>query len=286
MSSKPSDQNPEARAQAGGATNGGTLGQQLRRAREQRGVSLREISDQTRISMRHLEAIEADDYKHLPGGIFNRSFIKSYARIIRFDEREALDAYARTAQEHGETPDEVATSPTRSRIYMDGESTRSPLVTALLSAVILGLLILVVYAGLHWYRRTEVGALKSNATANDTGNAANNQTTQNNAPPANASTANVAPATAGLQVQVKAKGEDVWLDARVDEEDLPDAILKQDESREFKAQNRLSLKFSRDKINALEVSINGQVARSPAPPPKGRNMEWVINKDDYKQFLP
>lgn len=285
MSSKPSDQNPEARAQAGGATNGGTLGQQLRRAREQRGVSLREISDQTRISMRHLEAIEADDYKHLPGGIFNRSFIKSYARIIKFNEGEALDAYARTAQEHGETPDEVATSPTRSRIYMDGESTRSPLVTALLSAVILGLLSLVVYAGLHWYRRTEVGALKSGATANDA--PINNQTaTQNNAPPANSvAPAGVAPATDGLQVQVKAKGEDVWLDARVDEEDLPDAILKQDASREFKAQNRLSLKFSRDKVNALEVSINGQVARAPAPPPKG-NMEWVINKDDYKQFLP
>src|SRR5437763_15260426 len=58
VNSKTSDETPEGGTRAGGAD--GTLGEQLRRARNERGISLREISEQTRITMRHLEAIEAD----------------------------------------------------------------------------------------------------------------------------------------------------------------------------------------------------------------------------------
>ena len=68
-----------------------TIGEQLRLAREDRGIPLREISDQTRISVHYLEAIESNDYKRLPGGIFNRSFVKAYAKYIGYDEKEAID---------------------------------------------------------------------------------------------------------------------------------------------------------------------------------------------------
>src|SRR3954469_5986108 len=128
-----------------------SFGEQLRLAREVRGVTLRHISDQTRISIRYLEAIESDDYKRLPGGIFNRSFIKAYAKQIGFDEAEAVEGYLRTAREQGE-PDEVATSPSRSHVYTDAGS-RSPLVTLLLTVVILAVLSLGVYAVVHWYQR-------------------------------------------------------------------------------------------------------------------------------------
>ena len=63
-----------------------------------------------------------------------------------------LRLHAREARERGETED-VATSPRRSHVYT-GDVARSPAVTALLTAIVLGLLVLIVYAGLHWYRRT------------------------------------------------------------------------------------------------------------------------------------
>jgi cytoskeleton protein RodZ len=63
-----------------------SIGEKLRLARETRGIALRDISDQTRISMRYLEAIESDDYRRLPGGIFNRSFIRAYAKSIGYDD--------------------------------------------------------------------------------------------------------------------------------------------------------------------------------------------------------
>jgi cytoskeleton protein RodZ len=68
-----------------------SIGEKLRLEREAHGIALRDISEQTRISMRYLEAIESDDYGRLPGGIFNRSFIRAYAKFVGFDEQEAIE---------------------------------------------------------------------------------------------------------------------------------------------------------------------------------------------------
>ena len=130
-----------------------TIGEKLRLAREERGISLRDISEQTRISMRYLEAIETDDYKRLPGGIFNKSFIKSYARYIGYDEREAIEGYANTLREKGESPDEPQSIRPKSLVYTDASSNRSPLVTLLLAIFILAILSLGAIAALHWYQR-------------------------------------------------------------------------------------------------------------------------------------
>ncbi len=261
---------------AGGAD--GSLGEQLRRAREARNVTLREISEQSRITMRHLEAIETDDYKHLPGGIFNKSFIKAYARHIHFDENRALELYARTMRERGESEEEVATSPRRSQIYTDGDAARPPFVTALLSIIIIGIIVLVVYAGYHWYRRTENTTAKApTATATDT--------KQGNPAPAQPTTpaANV---PAGFSIQVKAKGEDVWLSTSVDEEKRSDMTLKSEETKQFAPQARLAIRYSKTKADKLEVSINGQVAQAPTATPKAGIVEWTITKDNYREFLP
>src|SRR5260370_17022289 len=117
-----------------------SIGEQLRLAREGRGVALREISDQTKISVRYLEAIEANDYGRLPGGIFNRSFIKSYARCVGYNEKEAIEGYTRYMREHGDSGDEVATTPFHSKVYTDTPATRSPFLTVILAILILGLL--------------------------------------------------------------------------------------------------------------------------------------------------
>jgi len=126
----------------------------LRLEREARGIALRDISEQTRISMRYLEGIEADDYRRLPGGIFNRSFIRAYAKFIGYDEQEAIEEYTRTLREHGESTDE-STKSFRSVVYTDeGPHNRSPLLTLLLAVVILAILSLGVWAGLHFYQRS------------------------------------------------------------------------------------------------------------------------------------
>ena len=125
----------------------------MRLARETRGIALRDISEQTRISMRYLEAIESDDYRRLPGGIFNRSFIRAYAKFIGYDEDQAMDEYARTLRERGESDEESSQRPYKSLVYTEDSGQRSPIMNLLLAIVILAVLSLCVWAGLHFYQR-------------------------------------------------------------------------------------------------------------------------------------
>jgi cytoskeleton protein RodZ len=130
-----------------------SIGEQLRLAREERGIGLREICDQTRISVHYLEAIEANDYKRLPGGVFNRSFIKAYARCVGYDEREAIEGYTRYLREHGDSSDDVNTTPMQSKVYTESPATRSPLLTVVLAVLILALLTAAALAALHWFQK-------------------------------------------------------------------------------------------------------------------------------------
>jgi cytoskeletal protein RodZ len=61
--------------------------------RRNRGISLQQIAESTKISIRSLEAIEQGDFRKLPGGIYNTSYIKQYARAIDYDEGEILKVY-------------------------------------------------------------------------------------------------------------------------------------------------------------------------------------------------
>jgi len=68
------------------------FGEKLRLEREMRGVSLREIADATKISVRFLQALEEDRVDVLPGGLFPRAFVKQYALFLGLDaERLAAD---------------------------------------------------------------------------------------------------------------------------------------------------------------------------------------------------
>lgn len=62
-----------------------SLGQKLKDERTRQGKQIRTIAEELRIGSRYLEAIEADDWKQLPGGFFNRSFIRQYAVALGFD---------------------------------------------------------------------------------------------------------------------------------------------------------------------------------------------------------
>jgi cytoskeleton protein RodZ len=64
--------------------------------RQHRGISLRQIAETTKISIRFLQAIEEGDFKQLPGGIYDTSYIRQYAREIGCEETKLL-AYYRAA---------------------------------------------------------------------------------------------------------------------------------------------------------------------------------------------
>ena len=253
-----------------------SFGEQLRLAREARGITLRQISDQTRISIRYLEAIEADDYKRLPGGIFNRSFIKSYAKQIGFDEKEAVEGYLRTAREQGE-PDEVATTPYRSHVYTDGGS-RSPLITLLLTILILAILSLGVYAALHWYQRREA----ERANNNNQSSANNTHGTQ----PAN-STANQNSSTqtpAFKNISITARDKNIYVSWQVDDaKRMSPGFLGPGKPviGPLNPQERLLIRYDKKDASLLEITIDGHPVKNV---PDDRT-QIEITKDNYADLV-
>ncbi len=71
----------------------GAFGEKLRQQRERRGLSLEAISTTTKISTRMLRAIEDERFDQLPGGVFNKGFVRAYARQVGLNEEEAITAY-------------------------------------------------------------------------------------------------------------------------------------------------------------------------------------------------
>jgi len=72
----------------------GTFGESLKREREMRGVTLEEIAAATRIATRFLRAIENEEWDQLPGGVFNRGFVRAVARYLGLDEENTVAEYA------------------------------------------------------------------------------------------------------------------------------------------------------------------------------------------------
>lgn len=77
----------------------GSFGEHLRREREMRGISLDEIVATTKIGRRLLVALEAEQFELLPGGIFNKSYVRAYAKCVGMDEDEAVAEYLQAAHE-------------------------------------------------------------------------------------------------------------------------------------------------------------------------------------------
>src|SRR5881394_2959256 len=69
------------------------VGRTLREARERRGVSLRQIANATKIAMSALEALERNDISRLPGGIFSRAFVRSYAIEVGLDPETTIQDF-------------------------------------------------------------------------------------------------------------------------------------------------------------------------------------------------
>ncbi|MGB8114755.1 MAG: helix-turn-helix domain-containing protein [Candidatus Sulfotelmatobacter sp.] len=75
------------------------FGDKLRKQREQRGITLEAISSTTKISTRMLRALEEEKFEQLPGGVFNKGFVRAYARQVGLDEEEAIADYLAALRE-------------------------------------------------------------------------------------------------------------------------------------------------------------------------------------------
>ena len=84
----------------------GQFGQELRREREARGIGLESITGSTKISGRHLLALEQEQFAALPGGVLNKGIVRGYARACGLDEEAWVGRYLSAYRESGEIKDD------------------------------------------------------------------------------------------------------------------------------------------------------------------------------------
>jgi len=129
------------------ATKGseGDFGSRMRHAREQRGVSLRQIAETTKISVSQLEALERNDISRLPGGIFSRAFVRSYAAEVGVDPEQTVRDFL------SQFPHDSVTAGSPNVLVDDGSADRRRLNPR--AVMIVGTIVLVAVAILFWTLR-------------------------------------------------------------------------------------------------------------------------------------
>ena len=138
-----------------------SVGETLRRARLQRNLELNRIADELKISTSMLKAIEEERFDKLPGGVFARSFVRQYARLLELDEDEIVSELKHVLQPVAEVPEVVhATPPPETEISLPrmsgwqavGDQGRRW--TSSVGALVLMLIVMLACAGAYaWWQR-------------------------------------------------------------------------------------------------------------------------------------
>ena len=103
----------------------GEFGEKFRKEREKKGISLDDVSNVTKISSRMLLAIEQEHFDQLPGGVFNKGFIRAYAKHLGMNDEEAVNGYL-ACMRQAQIDAQEAWQPDRSTDRRTNPDRRSP----------------------------------------------------------------------------------------------------------------------------------------------------------------
>lgn len=226
----------------------GNFGERLKRERELREVSMDELTKATRISTRFLEALENEDWKKLPGGVFGHGFVRAIARYLGLNEEALLSEYDSARAEH--TPSSSSSKP-EERIPSPPKWLPFAAVGVVL-LLVLGLIFGVSYA---WHRFSAYRAKKKSAATSLPVQAQS----PNSAASAQSAEQSIPKGTLDLSISTSAATR-VRLFA--DDKLLLDAELPAGETRHFSANRQFEV--SAGDSSAVLLELNGR-----AMPPLG-----------------
>ena len=84
----------------------GSFGEELRMERLNRGIALEKITEVTKISQRHLVALEENEFRVLPGGILNKGIVRGYVNVLGLDEMDWVSRFQRAYVASGQLLDD------------------------------------------------------------------------------------------------------------------------------------------------------------------------------------
>ena len=237
----------------------GNFGERLKRERELREVAPNEIVVATRISLRFLEALENEDWDKLPGGIFNRGFVRAIARYLGLNEETLLAEYDLA---HGDES-EGALPPPENRIPSPPKWMAAALVLGALLAIA-GL----VAAGVYGWRRY---------SANQRAKHAASISAQSDPSQLSAASSDSAATPTPLELSVSASAATrvrLLADGKV----VLDAGLRAGETRHFSAETAFQVTAA--DASAVLLELNGQTMPPIGSP--GASGTIVLSRKDLR----
>ena len=252
----------------------GAFGERMRREREMRGIKLEEIAESTKIGKRNLEALEQERFDQLPGGIFNKGFVRAYAKYLGLDEEQAVNDFLAASANYDQpsalAPPIPATWVKPPAMPSEASIRRKNRLWALTA-------LLALVAGFAlWFYYARVAQSGSRVAQPPS---AVFDLSAAIAPPASDSHVARAPSPVlnepmsqsangkmpGVTLKVRATQE-VWLTLTADGQPLSDLTLLPGERRDFHARRQLVLRTGN--AGGLAVSLNGK-----SLPPLGRDKQ-------------
>lgn len=261
------------------------FGELLREARNARGVSLRDIAASTKISKATLEALERGDIGSLPGGIFTRSFVRSYADAVGLDPEATLREFQERfpADDGPETTIRRRQSHSHDEFQSQREMARTVLGLALLSVP---LIVILVYFGMGGTGDGQTDAVVPS------GMAAVSELNRTRAvtppvPPSVGTAVRTPPppvqeaaALGPLTIDIHPNA-DCWVSATVDGERLFSRVMRAGDREVFEADVEIVVNVG--DAGAFAFAINQRPGRLLGTP--GQVVTARINRENYRSFL-
>ena len=246
----------------------GDLGRKLREARERKGVSLRQIANSTKIAASVLEGLERNDISRLPGGIFGRAFVRSFASEIGLDPEAIIQEFI------AQFPDDVVTAGhPQTRQFEDREALESNrrMTSTFAWLIDLSIPIAAVVVYFTAYRQAPSATVEAPSVesapppASSAAPVRDADATGADQPPARGLAGAAAPGQLTVTIAVKRAS---WVSATVDEQKQLSRTLQPGEPQTFVIRRELAL--TAGDAGAVTLTINGMPVK-----PLGKSGEMV-----------
>jgi cytoskeletal protein RodZ len=231
----------------------GTFGESLKREREMRGVTLDEISAATRIATRFLRAIENEEWEQLPGGVFNRGFVRAVARYLGLDEENIVAEYTLAVDDRPGVPVWTGSPP--------AVTADQPWLAWIIAAILVVALLTAGWFGtqriLAWRaaRRTAQAQAVSGDSSDESTRSPQQTSSDSAAPKAVENDANGLSATEPFQLKIEASGQ-TQLTIVADRDVVFDKIIMAGETHSFWAADHFQV--SAKDAGAVHLKLNGK----------------------------
>jgi cytoskeleton protein RodZ len=259
----------------------GSFGEKLRREREMRGITLDQIAAATKIGTRSLKALEDENFAILPGGIFNKGFVRAYARFLGLNEDEAVAGYQSAANDQPISVKQIAAQSAiaKANRLAAQQARESRNAAGVVRAFVMFVVVAAVAFGGYWsFRRGYFAALRHPSLHRQLKQQAQApakpyesvvtlpsaqpaQSAPKTEPPALAATpavaSPVAMSTVAAEFTVSIKTSDQsWLSVMADGKRAVERLFAANEQQSVTARNRVRIRVGNP--SATELSLNGK----------------------------